>query len=146
MYRKLLSRQSPFPEFLTRSFCLHLTAIRAKVTQITELESRKIHTLAILNTFKEGAQFYKVTPTMATIQGPVRSGTAWTRTDGCGMDLELGNVYLLTGKIEKNEDADLHITSCGWNGKYEYVTRRERSTNSKNFTRKSCTFVVNKQK
>ena len=125
MYRKLLSRQSPFPEFLTRSFCLHLTAIRAKVTQITELESRKIHTLAILNTFKEGAQFYKVTPTIATIQGPVRSGTAWTRIDGCGMDLQLGNVYLLTGKIEKNEDADLHITSCGWNVKYEYVTRRE---------------------
>ena len=132
--------------FLTRSFCLHLTAIRAKVTQITELESRKIHTLAILNTFKEGAQFYKVTPTKAIIQGPVRSGTAWTRTDGCGMNLQLGNVYLLTGKIEKNEDADLHITSCGWNVKYEYVTRRERSTNSKNFTRKSCTFVVNKQK
>ena len=49
-------------------------------------------------------------PTIATIQGPVRSGTAWTRTDGCGMDLQLGNFYLLTGKIEKNEDADLHIT------------------------------------
>ena len=76
MYRKLLSRQSPFPEFLTRSFCLHLTAIRAKVTQITELESRKIHTLAILNTFKEGAQFYKVMPTIAAIQGSVWSGTA----------------------------------------------------------------------
>ena len=76
MYRKLLSRQSPFPEFLTRSFCSHLTAIRAKVTQITELESRKIHTLAILNTFKEGAQFYKVMPTKATIQGSVWSGTA----------------------------------------------------------------------
>ena len=125
MYRKLLSRQSPFPEFLTRSFCLHLTAIRAKVTQVTDLGSRKIYTLDIKNIFKEGAQFYKVTPTMATIQGPVRSGTAWTRTDGCGMDLQLGNVYLLTGKIEKNEDADLHITSCGWNVKYEYVTRRE---------------------
>ncbi|CAH3125767.1 unnamed protein product, partial [Pocillopora meandrina] len=90
-------------------------AIRAKVTQVTDLGSLKIYTLDIKNIFKEGAQFYKVTPTKATIQGPVRSGTAWTRTDGCGMDLQLGNVYLLTGKIEKNEDADLHITRCGWN-------------------------------
>ena len=111
--------------FLTRSFCLHLTAIRAKVTQVTDLGSRKIYTLDIKNIFKEGAQFYKVTPTMATIQGPVRSGTAWTRTDGCGMDLQLDNFYLLRGKIEKNQDADLHITSCGWNVKYEYVTERE---------------------
>ena len=114
--------------FLTRSFCLHLTAIRAKVTQITELESRKIHTLAILNTFKEGAQFYKVTPTKAIIQGPVRSGTAWTRTDGCGMDLQLGNVYLLTGKIEKSEDADLHITRCGWNVEFQNVGKNKQKT------------------
>ena len=90
--------------------------------------SRKIYTLDIKNIFKEGAQFYKVTPTMATIQGPVRSGTAWTRTDGCGMDLELGNVYLLTGKIEKNEDADLHITRCGWNVEFQNVGKNKQKT------------------
>ncbi|RMX59500.1 hypothetical protein pdam_00020463 [Pocillopora damicornis] len=114
--------------FLTRSFCLHLTAIRAKVTQVTDLGSRKIYTLDIKNIFKEGAQFYKVTPTMATIQGPVRSGTAWTRTDGCGIDLELGNVYLLTGKIEKSEDADLHITRCGWNVEFQNVSKNKQKT------------------
>ncbi|XP_027047410.1 uncharacterized protein LOC113675076 [Pocillopora damicornis] len=103
-------------------------AIRAKVTQVTDLGSRKIYTLDIKNIFKEGAQFYKVTPTMATIQGPVRSGTAWTRTDGCGIDLELGNVYLLTGKIEKSEDADLHITRCGWNVEFQNVSKNKQKT------------------
>ena len=90
--------------------------------------SRKIYTLDIKNIFKEGAQFYKVTPTMATIQGPVRSGTAWTRTDGCGMDLQLGNIYLLTGKIEKSEDADLHITRCGWNVEFQNVGKNKQKT------------------
>ncbi|PFX34323.1 metalloproteinase inhibitor 1-like [Stylophora pistillata] len=89
-------------------------AIKAEARGLTDPDSEKEYEVTIWKKFKGSDRI---------VTRPFRSGrnpdvhieertNVLTRIGGCGIDLQKGEYYLLTGKIDGES---LYINRCGWN-------------------------------